>query len=119
MDKVTTATLHTGDLMPLLGLGTWKTKPDQILTAVQSALESGYRHIDCAAIYGNERDVGQALKEALVSVSQVIVYNIGIVYDIHKLQKAIFMYNFINNNFPVNFDNYFVTITSMHQMFKI
>ena len=36
------------------------------------------------------------------------------VYDIHKLQKAIFMYNFINNNLPVNFDNYFVMNTSIH-----
>lgn len=60
-----TLTFHNNDTMPMLGLGTWKSEPGQVYEAVLHALRVGYRHIDCAAIYGNEKEVGAALSEAL------------------------------------------------------
>ena len=62
-----TVELASGTTMPLLGLGTWQARGSDAVDAVRFALEAGYRHIDTATMYGNERQVGQALAESGVA----------------------------------------------------
>lgn len=57
--------LNTGHKIPAVGLGTWQADGDICTEAVRTALKVGYRHLDCAHLYGNEVEVGQALAEAL------------------------------------------------------
>ncbi|MFF7331732.1 aldo/keto reductase [Streptomyces sp. NPDC008150] len=68
-----TLTLNNGVEMPALGLGVFQTPPDETRDAVKAALELGYRHIDTAAAYGNEREVGQALRDSGVPRDEVFV----------------------------------------------
>ncbi|KAI9501785.1 hypothetical protein GGI25_006449 [Coemansia spiralis] len=59
--------LNNGILIPEIGLGTWKAdKTGIVAETIKNAVEAGYRHIDCAKIYGNQREIGQALKEVNV-----------------------------------------------------
>jgi len=53
--------------MPLFGLGTWRSKPGEVRSAVSDALTAGYQHIDAAWIYQNQTEVGQGLKDAIAA----------------------------------------------------
>ncbi len=53
-----------GDTIDAIGLGTWKSDADKVGMAVIAALKVGYRHIDCAAAYGNEAEIGSVLAES-------------------------------------------------------
>ncbi|KAM3410862.1 hypothetical protein ACQJBY_002840 [Aegilops geniculata] len=55
--------LNTGARIPSIGLGTWQTEPDVVGDAIYAAVKAGYRHIDCAPVYRNEKQVGLALKK--------------------------------------------------------
>ncbi|KAL9657040.1 hypothetical protein ABK040_014588 [Willaertia magna] len=52
-------TLNNGTTMPILGLGTWLSEKGEVAKAIEIALENGYRHVDCAAIYNNQEEIGE------------------------------------------------------------
>jgi len=64
-----TLKFKNGDEMPAVGLGTWKSEPKKVGEAVEHALKNGYRQIDCAAIYGNEREIGESLSKTFKNKS--------------------------------------------------
>jgi 2,5-diketo-D-gluconate reductase A len=68
-----TLTLTGGAQIPLLGFGTWQLEGDDAVRATSNALESGYRHLDTATIYGNEAEVGRALAESGVPREEVFL----------------------------------------------
>ena len=70
---VPNVTLNNGVEMPQLGFGVFQTPPDETQAAVEVALETGYRHIDTAAAYGNERGVGEAVRTSKLGRAAVFL----------------------------------------------
>src|SRR3954464_8218533 len=68
-----TITLNNGVGMPAVGFGVFQTPPDETRAAVETALATGYRHIDTAAAYGNERGVGEAIRRSGLDRAEVFV----------------------------------------------
>lgn len=68
-----TATLNSGDKIPLLGIGTWQAPAGEVEKAVEAALKAGYRHVDAAAIYGNEKEVGEGIRRSGVDRKEIWV----------------------------------------------
>lgn len=66
-------TLNNGVTMPAIGLGVFQSSPEDTVTAVSAALEHGYRLIDTAAAYFNEREVGEGLRRSGVARDQVFI----------------------------------------------
>lgn len=66
-------TLNSNATIPALGFGVWKAPKGECYKAVLKALEVGYRHIDTASIYGNEEDVGKAIRDSGIARSEIFV----------------------------------------------
>ena len=68
-----TYTLNNGVAIPKLGLGTWFIDDDKIADAVREAVKIGYRHIDTAQAYGNERGVGEGVRTCGIPREELFV----------------------------------------------
>ncbi len=73
MTVVPTITLNNGVEIPQLGFGVFQIPPEQTKDATLTALEVGYRHIDTAEMYGNEREVGEAVRASGIDRDQIFV----------------------------------------------
>jgi 2,5-diketo-D-gluconate reductase A len=73
MATVPTITLNNGVEIPQLGFGVFQIPPDQTVEATRTALEVGYRHIDTAEMYGNEAEVGEAVRQSGIPREEVFV----------------------------------------------
>jgi diketogulonate reductase-like aldo/keto reductase len=86
--------LNNGVTMPALGLGVFQSAPEETAAAVETALRAGYRHIDTAAAYGNERQVGEGLRRSGVDRGEVFletkvwVSDYGYQQTLHAFDKA-------------------------------
>lgn len=87
-------TLNNGVTMPALGLGVFQSPPEQTTAAVEAALAAGYRHIDTAAAYDNEREVGDGIRRSGLDRSDVFietkvwVSDYGYEQTLHAWEKA-------------------------------
>jgi 2,5-diketo-D-gluconate reductase A len=68
-----TVTLNGGTTLPLVGFGTWQLRGNRAYEAVRYALEVGYRHLDTATIYGNEAEVGRAVRDSGLPREEVFI----------------------------------------------
>jgi len=74
MGLASTFKLNTGAEIPAVGFGTWQAAPHEVEKAVEVALKEGYRHIDCAAIYRNESEVGEGIRKSGVSREEICMF---------------------------------------------
>ena len=80
--------------MPALGLGVFQTPPEETCTAVEAALSTGYRHMDTAAAYGNEREVGQAIhasgldRDEVFIETKIWISDYGYEQTLHGFEKS-------------------------------
>jgi 2,5-diketo-D-gluconate reductase A len=92
--SIPTFTLNNGVEIPVLGFGVYQTPPDETIEAVRVALETGYRHIDTAAAYGNERGVGEAIarsgldRDEVFVETKVWITDFGYDATLHAFDKA-------------------------------
>lgn len=90
-----TVTLNNGVVLPALGFGVFQSPPAETTAAVETALKVGYRHIDTAAAYGNEREVGEGIRRSGIDSSEVFietkvwVSDYGYDETLHAFDKAV------------------------------
>ncbi len=88
-------TLNNGVQIPVIGLGVFQTPPAETTAAVLAALDTGYRHIDTAAAYGNEREVGEAIRRSGIARDEIFIETKVWVSDygydaaLHAFDKAV------------------------------
>ena len=94
MTSVPNLHLNNGVQIPALGLGVFQTPPDETTAAVAEALRVGYRHIDTAAAYGNEREVGEGIRRSGIPRGQIFIEtkiwinDYGFAETLHGFEKS-------------------------------
>ncbi|MGH7195615.1 MAG: aldo/keto reductase [Candidatus Saccharimonadales bacterium] len=73
MDKTPKISLNDGRAIPQLGFGVFQIEPENTVEAVAKALATGYRHIDTAEMYGNEVEVGEAVRQSGINRSEIFI----------------------------------------------
>ncbi|ASW57467.1 aldo/keto reductase [Plantactinospora sp. KBS50] len=73
MSAVPRITLNDGNSIPQLGFGVFQIEPKDTAAAVRTALDIGYRHVDTAQMYGNEKEVGEAIRTSGVDRAEVFI----------------------------------------------
>lgn len=73
MTQVPNITLNDGNTIPQLGFGVFQIKPEDTADAVKTALDIGYRHIDTAEMYGNEKEVGEGIRASGIPRDEIFV----------------------------------------------
>jgi diketogulonate reductase-like aldo/keto reductase len=92
--EIPTIALNSGVEMPSIGFGVFQTPPDETRRAVAAALDTGYRHIDTAAAYGNEREVGEAVhaseagRAAVFLETKIWISDYGYEKTLHAFDKS-------------------------------
>src|SRR5215213_7768146 len=95
MSAIPSVTLNNDVEMPLLGFGVFQTPPDVTTAAVEDALRRGYRHIDTAAAYANEREVGEGLRRSGIPRDEVFletkvwISDYGYEATLHAFDKSV------------------------------
>ncbi|KAJ8973418.1 hypothetical protein NQ317_016701 [Molorchus minor] len=92
--------------MPTVGLGTYKSPPGQVEQAVKDAIDAGYRHFDCAWLYGNEVEVGNALREKINegTVKREDLFIVSKLWNnFHAKEKVVPMIKETLNNFQMDY----------------
>ena len=88
-------TLNNGVRIPSIGFGVFQSAPEETAVAVETALAAGYRHIDTAAGYGNEREVGDGIRRSgvdrndIVIETKVWVSDYGYDETLHAFEKSV------------------------------
>ena len=92
---IPTFTLNNDVVLPAVGFGVFQSPPEQTTAAVEEALRVGYRHIDTAAAYGNEREVGEAIRRSglprddVFLETKVWINDYGYDATLHAFDKAV------------------------------
>ncbi|KAI8843039.1 putative reductase [Chytridium lagenaria] len=86
--SATTVKLNSGTSIPQVGLGVWQTSPNEAVDVILEALKAGYRHIDTAALYGNEAEVGEAIRRSGIPRQEIFVTT-KLWNDDHGYEKAL------------------------------
>jgi diketogulonate reductase-like aldo/keto reductase len=95
MTSVPNLHLNNGVQIPAIGLGVFQSAPEETTGAVEEALRIGYRHIDTAAAYGNEREVGEGIRRSGISREQIFIEtkiwinDFGYEETLHGFEKSV------------------------------